>query len=154
MDRITNNPYRILGVFSNATIMEITANKTKRARFASVGKSVALDADMDSVLPPVDRSETSIEKAFADLSLPKDKLKHALFWFVKDTNFDEMALGHLNAGDMGKAKEILGKKETWSSLINLGVLAMVQGDYDTAVNHIARFHIIDGFNLRPLSCFL
>lgn len=120
--------------------MEITANKTKRARFASVGKSVALDADMDSVLPPVDRSETSIEKAFADLSLPKDKLKHALFWFVKDTNFDEMALGHLNAGDMGKAKEILGKKETWSSLINLGVLAMVQGDYDTAVNHI--IHVI------------
>lgn len=140
MDRITNNPYRILGVFSNATLKEITANKTKRAKFASVGKSVALDADMDGVLPPVDRSEANIEKAFADLSLPKDKLKHALFWFVKDTNFDEMALGHLNAGDMGKAKEILEKKETWSSLINLGVLAMIQEDYDTAVNHI--IHVI------------
>ena len=140
MDRITNNPYRILGVFSNASLREITANKTKRAKFASVGKSVALEADMDGVLPPVNRNEASVEKAFADLSLPLDKLKHALFWFVKDTNFDEMALGHLNAGDMEKAKEILEKKENWSSLINLGVLAMIREDYETAVNNIV--HVI------------
>ncbi len=133
---IENNPYRILGVFSNATLKEITANKTKLARYASVGKSVSFDADMNGVLPPPSRTAESIEKAFADLSLAQDKLKHALFWFVKDTSFDEMALGHLNAGNVDKAVEILEKRETWSSLLNLGVLAMIQDDYDTAVGNI------------------
>ena len=136
LDIVTNNPFRVLGVYANASLKEITANKTKRAKFASVGKNVTLEADMDSVLPPIDRSEASIEKAFADLSLAQDKLKHALFWFVKDTSFDEMALGHLNAGNVDKAVEILEKRETWSSLLNLGVLAMIQEDYDTAVGNI------------------
>lgn len=136
MEKIVNNPYRILGVFSNASLKDITANKTKLVRYASVGKSVSFDSDLNSILPPVERTEASVEKAFADLSLPQDKLKHALFWFVKDTSFDELALGHLNAGNVDKAVEILEKKETWSSLLNLGVLSMIQEDYDTAVGNI------------------
>jgi len=136
LNSVVNNPYRILGVFSNATLKEITANKTKLARYASVGKSVSFDADMNGVLPPPTRTSESVEKAFADLSLAQDKLKHALFWFVKDTSFDEMALGHLNAGNVDKAVEILEKRETWSSLLNLGVLAMIHDDYDTAVGNI------------------
>lgn len=138
MELIDKNPYRILGVFSNASLKEITANKTKLARYASVGKSVSFDADMDGVLPPVTRTAESVEKAFADLSLPQDKLKHALFWFVKDTNFDELALGHLNAGSVDKAAELFGKRESWSGLMNTGVLAMVQGDMGIAIGCLTK----------------
>ena len=138
MELIDKNPYRILGVFSNASLKEITANKTKLARYASVGKSVSFDADMDGVLPPVTRTAESVEKAFADLSLPQDKLKYALFWFVKDTNFDELALGHLNAGNSDKAAELFGKRECWSGLMNSGVLAMAHGDLSTAIGYITK----------------
>ncbi len=138
MDRINNNPYRILGVFSNATLKEITANKTKLARYASVGKSVSFDADMDGILPPPTRTSESVEKAFADLSLAQDKLKHALFWFVKDNAIDEMALGHLNIGNSDKAEELFEKRESWSSLHNSGVLALIKEDYGNAISCLSK----------------
>ena len=62
MNAIAHNPYRILGVFANASLREITANKTKLSRYASVGRSVSFDADLDGVLSPVDRSESNIER--------------------------------------------------------------------------------------------
>ena len=136
--QITLNPYRLLGIFSNASLKEITANKTKIARYASVGKSVAFGADMDGILPPVDRNEASTEKAFADLSLSQDKLRHALFWFVKDTDFDEIALGHLNAGNIDKAQELFEKRENWSSLMNRGVLSFVSGKLGEAIGYIMK----------------
>lgn len=143
--QVAINPYRLLGVFSNASLKEITANKTKLARYASVGKSVAFGADMDGILPPVNRNETSIEKAFADLSLSQDKLKHALFWFVKDTDFDEIALGHLNAGNIDKAQELFEKRENWSSLMNRGVLSFVLGKLGEAIGYIMKVIHNDGY---------
>lgn len=144
MENIVNNPYRILGVFSNASLKDITANKTKLARYASVGKSVSFDADLNSILPPVERTEASVEKAFADLSLPQDKLKYALFWFVKDNAIDEMALGHLNAGNSDKAEELFEKRESWSSLHNAGVLALIRNNWGKALGCLTKvIHISD-----------
>jgi len=138
MDLIERNPYRVLGVFSNASLKEITANKTKLSRYASVGKSVSFEADMDGVLPVVQRTEESVAKAFDALSLPIDKLKHAFFWFAKGNSIDEIALGHINMGDIEKAKELLAKKETWSSLVNQAVLAFVQEDDSLAIQKIVK----------------
>lgn len=147
MEYIVNNPYRILGVFSNASLKDITANKTKLARYASVGKSVSFDADLNSILPPPKRTEASVEKAFADLSLPQDELKYALFWFVKDTNFDEIALGHLNAGNSDKAEELFEKRENWSGLHNAGVLALIKGDDGKAISCLTKVIHISEYRL-------
>ena len=147
MENIVNNPYRILGVFSNASLKDITANKTKLARYASVGKSVSFDADLNSLLPPVERTEASVEKAFADLSLPQDKLKYALFWFVKDNTIDEMALGHLNAGNSDKAEELFEKRENWSGLHNAGVLALIKGDDGKAISCLTKVIHISEYRL-------
>ena len=144
MTLIQNNPYRVLGVYSNASLKEITANKSKLAKYASVGKTVAFDADMAGFLPSVERTEATIEKAFADLSLPADKLKHALFWFAKDNAVDEMALAHLNAGNKDKATELLTKRNSWSTLMDLGVLALAQGDMAAAIRNISEvIHTVD-----------
>ena len=143
--QVAINPYRLLGVFSNASLKEITANKTKLTRYTSVGKSVTFDADMDGILPPLDRSEASIEKAFADLSLFQDKLKHGLFWFTKDTAIDEIALGHLNAGNIDKALELFEKRENWSSLMNRGVLSFVSGKLGDAIGYIMKVIHNDGY---------
>lgn len=118
MELVSNNPYRILGVFSDASLKEITANKTKLIRYASVGKSVSCDADKDDILPPIGRTPENLEKAFADLSLSQDKLRHALFWFAKgDTTSDG---------------------ESWSTLVNTGVLALVNGNWGKAINCLTK----------------
>lgn len=112
MVRIDDNPYRILGVFTNASLKEITANKAKIARYANVGESVSFEADKDDMLPPVVRTEETVDKAFSNLTLPEEKLKHAFFWFTE------------------------GNDETWSSLMNHAVMAFIQEDDATAVNRI------------------
>lgn len=145
MEWIEKNPYRVLGVFSNASLKEITANKTKLARYASVGKSVSFEADMDGVLPAVLRTEELVGKAFDDLSLPLDKLKHAFFWFAKGDSIDEIALGHINEGNIEKAVELFDKKETWSSLLNRGVLAFIQEEESLAIQKMVKVvHNIGG----------
>lgn len=149
MEWIEKNPYRILGVFSNASLKEITANKTKLARYASVGKTLSFEADMDGVLPAVQRTEESVEKAFDDLSLPIDRLEHAFFWFAKGNSIDEIALGHINGGNIEKAVELLDKKETWSSLLNRGVLAFIQEDDGLGIQKVAKvIHNVGGDYLR------
>lgn len=135
---VSNNPYRLLGVFADASLKEITANKTKAARYASVGKTVSFEADFDSLLSPMNRTAENIEKAFADLSLPQDKIKYALTWFVKGSSIDEIAINHIKSDNYEKALEILEKKETWSSLLNQGVLALARKDAERAVAVITK----------------
>lgn len=142
---VSNNPYRMLGVFANASLKEITANKTKLARYISVGKEVSFDADMNGLLTPIVRNPENIEKAFADLSISQDRLKHALTWFVKDSSIDEIALNHAGSGNTDKAIELLEKKETWSSLLNRGVLALAQKDLEGAVVAITKMIHEDGY---------
>ena len=131
---IENNPFRVLGVFSNATLKEITANKTRIAAYAKVGKPIAFPLDSACNLSAVDRASEAIVVANHELSLPSTKIIHALFWFVKVSNFDEMAIEHLLNGDAVKAKEILSKKESFSSLANLSVLGHCTGDLSLAIN--------------------
>ena len=42
---IEYNPFRILGVCSNASLKDITANKTKLTAYSKVGKSVDFPID-------------------------------------------------------------------------------------------------------------
>lgn len=71
--------------------------------------------------------------AEAQLTLPKDQLLYAQFWFVKATHLDEVAFNHLFAGEIDKAEEIWQKKDTASSLQNRIVCALMREDYRRAV---------------------
>lgn len=132
MKAIEDNPYRIIGVFSNSPTKEKVANMNKLKAFIKVGRSVSFPLDLDGILPSVSRTEDSIAAADSKLTLPADQLKHAQFWFVKDGPFDEVAFNHLFAGDMAKAVEIWSKKDGVSSLQNRVVCALIKDDYSTA----------------------
>lgn len=132
MKAIEDNPYRIIGVFSNSPKKEKVANMNKLKAFIKVGRSVSFPLDLDGILPSVSRTEDSIAAADSKLTLPADQLKHAQFWFVKDGPFDEVAFNHLFAGDMAKAVEIWSKKDSVSSLQNRVVCALIKDDYTTA----------------------
>ena len=138
LNAVVANPFRILGLYTNATAKEISANKTKITRFTDVGKAVDFPLDMNTLIGQCSRDKASVEKASAVLSLPQDKIKYALFWFAKDSPFDEMALEYVQAGNIEKAKELLEKRENWSALMNLGVLSFATGKVAEGVGRILR----------------
>lgn len=93
MDYISDNPYRILGVFANDPIKVRTANIARIRAFAKVGKECRFESDYIDLLGPVKRDEDSITKAISQLSADDDAELYALFWIHRtpDVNVDAKA---------------------------------------------------------------
>ena len=133
MNILRNNPYRLLGVYSNSPTKERLANHNRMKAFLKVGKPVSFPLDLPQYLSAIQRTEASVMDAEAQLTLPKDQLLYAQFWFVKATHLDEVAFNHLFAGEIDKAEEIWQKKDTSSSLQNRIVCALMREDYRRAI---------------------
>ena len=95
MNILQNNPYRLLGVYSNSPTKERLANHNRMKAFLKVGKSVSFPLDMPQYLSSINRTEASAADAEAKLTLPKDQILYAQFWFMKATPLDEVAFNHL-----------------------------------------------------------
>lgn len=136
---ISQNPYRTLGVLSNSPLKERAGNQNRLAAFAKVGKEVTFPNDFASIITdkPV-RTPEGIAAANTAINLDKDQLKYSFFWFISSSSMDKIALKHLQAGNRDKANEIFQKKETFSSLINSGVLAFIDGDNTTGFANISK----------------
>lgn len=136
---VSQNPYRILGVLSNSPLKERVGNQNRLAAFAKVGKEVSFANDFVTILTdkPV-RTPESIAVAHTAINLDKDQLKYAFFWFIRGSSLDVIALKHLQTGNREKAVEIFQKKETYSSLINLGVLAFIEGNITVGFSNISK----------------
>lgn len=130
---IYDNPFRILGVYANASIKDIKANEAKAKAFLNVGKEVSYPCDFTHLLPPVQRTTELIATANSKLTLPSEKVKYTLFWFVKVTALDEIAFNHYTNGNVEYAIAIWKKKECFSSLLNLSTLSLIQGNVSKAV---------------------
>ena len=133
MNILQNNPYRLLGVYSNSPTKERLANHNRMKAFLKVGKPVSFPLDLPQYLTSINRTETSVVEAEAKLTLPKDQILYAQFWFVKATPLDEVAFNHLLSGEIDKAEEIWQKKECASSLQNLIVCSLMRNKYDFAI---------------------
>ena len=138
MKIISNNPYRLLGVYSNSSVKDRIANANKLKAYLKVGKSVNFPLDLSDFMPTPIRTVESMEYASSGINLLQDQLKYALFWFINDSPIDDIAFAYLQKGDIEKAKELFGKKETFSSLINQGVLSLVQDNKATAIKLITK----------------
>ena len=133
MNILQNNPYRILGVYSNSPTKERLANHNRMKAFLKVGKSVFFPLDLPQYLSDINRTEASVADAESKLTLPKDQILYAQFWFIKTTPLDEVAFKHLLSGEIDKAEEIWQKKECASSLQNLIVCSLMRNKYDFAI---------------------
>lgn len=133
MNILRNNPYRLLGVYSNSPTKERLANHNRMKAFLKVGKPVSFPLDLPQHLSAIQRTEASVMDAEAQLTLPKDQLLYAQFWFMKATHLDEVAFNHLFAGEIDKAEEIWQKKDTPSSLQNRIVCTLMREDYRRAI---------------------
>lgn len=135
MKVIKNNPYRIAGLLSNSSEREITKQKSKISKFASVGKEIKSEYDF-TFLEIVNRSAKNVEKAFSKIEQSQGKVNYSLFWFLKINSFDETALNHLIGGNKEKAEEIWNKvtdgkeitKKNYSCFNNLGSMFFASED--------------------------
>ena len=85
LDIIQNNPFRILGVYADASAAEIKRNETKIRRFLEVGKSVSFPSDELGGGDIPARTTGSVDHALAEISLPQSKIKYACFWYNNGT---------------------------------------------------------------------
>ena len=134
---IINNPYRILGVYSNSPKKEQIANKGKMQAFLRVGKSMPFPLDLKGILPPLERTLSLIEQADGDLALAAGQIKHAQFWFINKTPIDNVAFNHLLAGNVDVAMELWKKSNSLYSLQNLFVCSLIKGEYESAITEFA-----------------
>lgn len=73
-------------------------------------------------------------------------MRNALFWFVNSDSFDDISLKYVINGNIDKAKEIMSKRHTFSTLINQGVLAFIEGDNAKGVSFI--YSVISNTSFR------
>ena len=133
MNILQSNPYRLLGVYSNSPTKERLANHNRMKAFLKVGKPVSFPLDLSNYLSPINRTEASVADAEAKLTLPKDQILYAQFWFLKTTPLDDVAFNHLFAGEIDKAEEIWQKRDCASSLQNRIVCALICRNYGCAI---------------------
>uniref|UniRef100_UPI00404BA06C CFI-box-CTERM domain-containing protein n=2 Tax=Gelidibacter sp. TaxID=2018083 RepID=UPI00404BA06C len=132
MELIKNNPYRIIGILSNATAKELEKQRGKIKAYAKVGKEITTDFDFD-ILPNIKRTEDSIERAISKIEQNQDRVNHALFWFLNASPFDNTAIEYLKNGDDEKALEIWDKvtfnkevnSKNFSAFSNIGTFKIL-----------------------------
>jgi hypothetical protein len=144
---ISNNPYRILGAFSNASKKDILSNTNKLNAFSKVGKSIDFPSDFSKILGTIDRTIDSVEKATKETERAIDRLKATMFWFTNQTPIDQIAFNNLKAGNVLKAMQIWEKKECLSSLLNLSVCSLICADYYSTAHYMDRLIQIYGGDL-------
>lgn len=125
LKKITNNPFRVLGVYSNSRKSDIVRNASKINAFLAVGKNIDFTEDYSSVLGDIDRTQQMVKGANQELTLAKDRFSYALFWFAKNNESDSIALSELQKGNIEKAITILSSVKEPSSFLNLAVLYLI-----------------------------
>ncbi len=126
LEAVIDNPFRILGVYSNAKPAEIVSNCDDMEAYINIGQTIGFDLDLNNLMPNVVRSADSVANAKKQINLPKDKLKHAMFWFVKDSS-SAHALNYLKNGNFDNIYDVFDIEDSFASRINKAVTAILQG---------------------------
>ena len=77
---ITNNPYRILGVYTNSPKKDIVAHKGKATAFLKVNKSVEYPLDLKGILPPLSRTLEMMNEAEAHFAIAREQICSVLVY--------------------------------------------------------------------------
>lgn len=147
MDIITSNPFRILGVFSNASKKDIVGSENKIKAYVRIGREIGFKSDFIEFVGSLERNEESLANAVSQLTLAKDKIRHALFWFIKDSALDDVAFNHLADNSSDSACQIWRKKDSMSSFVNLAVCSLVKGQWASALFFYSQLIETGAYNL-------
>lgn len=137
-DFIQDNPFRVMGVYTNDSSDIMSSNNSRMKAFAAIGKTVAYSRDLVSVFgAEPNRQMDALATCTAALSSPEGCLFNGLFWFMNLTAIDAKALASLaRDGDLLEARKIWEDGEqNMSSLQNqlMCCLLMDPRSYSKAV---------------------
>lgn len=147
---IKENPFRILGLYSNSGAREQSLNAVKISRYSAVGKAISFPTDLSSILGDVNRTSSSVEEASREIQLNSERVVFALFWLMKDgcSPVEEDALSALFAGDIDKALDIFERINTPSALIDASYIFLLKGNLKDSI--IRTWKIISNERMRNL----
>ncbi len=145
-----NNPYRVLGIYSNSTKKEQLANVSRMAAFLRVQRQISFPTDNIGSLQAPLRTEESVNNASAAIALPAQRLRHALFWFLCSTQEDNEALTKLALGENATAEETWKTADGASSLHNLALLYFFTEHGEKAVPLLERLYAEYTYELGQL----
>lgn len=133
---VVNNPYRILGVFSNSSRREIEQNYSKISRLVAAKKAVFYPSDLETVLGTVDRQAKELKKAKGALESSRDRLVSSFFWPILITTSIEAisAIDLICAGRLKEAIAILNNEESLHSCVNRAFVGLLNDEPDIAVS--------------------
>ncbi len=137
IDRITGNPFRMLGGCSNSGARELSSNAGKFKAFSSVKKTVSFPADFERLLGPVSRTVQEMEKASLSISTPEKKLAAGMFWFFQNELFTGTVAGLLAEGNAVEAalvlKAAIKRDRSVIDMQNLMIISAIRGEYEDAI---------------------
>ena len=161
-DYIQNNPFRGMGVATSDSSTALLSNNSRMKVYAAIGKSVSFPMDLDIVFgSKADRSQSSLLSYMSSLSVPVDRLRYGLFWFMNLTETDARALMVLRqTGDLLEARKVWEDGEQdMSALQNQLVCCLLKDprSYSKAIQVASRLYqrygseliqtISNGFNV-------
>jgi len=113
---------------ANATERELQKQIGIIKRHAEIGKAATFDSDY-KFLEPITRTLDDVQIATGKIEQGDKKRLYALFWMVKNTQFDDIAFNNLNEKNTDKAIDIWEKtlksavtEKNYSSYLNLSTL--------------------------------
>lgn len=126
---IQRNPFRILGIASNADANETVRNCNMIKAMSLIGRNVSFKTDLTNLFKDGDvkRSKEVVMLAQSEISYPMNHLKYGMFWFMKGTEADEEAIGMMAENQMSAARAKLTKIREMSGVQNLMMTYLVGG---------------------------
>jgi hypothetical protein len=160
MKTITNNPYRILGILSGATLKEETRQANKLKRYIAAEEELPVDYSF-SAIDNFQRTVESIDDAVERNDTDPEKIENCLFWFWRGNEItDEPAFDALKEGNVTDAikiwqKLIINDKITAknaSSYHNLSVYELWKGNKVTGIKYKLKLLDSDFCRLLKTAC--
>ena len=122
MKTITQNPYRVLGLYGNSSERELQKQLGIIKRFAEVNKQKTYDSDLE-ILGSFSRSLSDVSLAASKIEQAHNKAHYSLFWFVNANPIDQLALASLKDNNLQKAVSV------WQKTLKGNVTARNQSSY-------------------------
>lgn len=150
VDKVFNNPYRVLGLVSPITSKELAKRTSDLETFIDFGKVKEYSLDMNATNSTLIRTVESVKDAARSIESDSDKVFNALFWFYQYDSVDEIAFeaiksnNYIKAYDLWDSRISSSTQPKFSWLINANVLSFFDMEssgfsYDTFYSVIERY---------------
>lgn len=105
MNKIKDNPFRILGLPANTQEREIQRQLSRINRFMEINRQNELEYDLP-IIGPFVRSQDSVRSAYNAISNQKERIIYFTFWFVCLSNVDQLAFENIRNNNIKRAIEL------------------------------------------------